>query len=114
MGFFKRIIAVMQESKKRELLHYLNGLPDSYLESLGFSPELVRQGVSAWPWSNDSQTNEMARLEKYIEQEQASVSQLKECTDAELSDLGISRLSIEQSVRFGRVGIERHDDNEAA
>jgi len=114
MRLFKRIINAIQESKKRELLQYLNGLPDSYIEKHRFSAVLVRQGISAWPWSNDTQANEIARLEGHMEQEQATISELNACTDAELTDLDISRLSIEDSVRFGRDGIERISDNEAA
>ena len=106
MKLLKSILAVIQDSKKREMLNYLHELPTWYLEKLGFSPDLLTQGMSAWPWREDEQEKGIENLENAIADEKRSVNDLSAYTDAELHDLGISRGSIKTSVRYGRPGIE--------
>lgn len=105
MNLFKLIVQQIQESKKRELLNYLNGLSDAYLEELGFSQTLMKQGVKAWPWSN-----EITQLEKHVIVEQTNTSELNTNTDAQLHDLenqGSNQGNIDRAVRFGHEGIEQ-------
>lgn len=49
-GFFSRLAEALEtvgrERARRELLN----LNDRYLEDLGFSRELLEEGVNAWPW----------------------------------------------------------------
>ena len=114
MGQFKRILKAIQKGKKRELLYYLNGLPDNTLENLGYSPVLLRQGLSAWPWSNDCLTSEHVRLEEHMAQEQVTMSESNACTATKVTKIGIFQRYIEQSVRVVCDKIERPIDNEAA
>ena len=104
----------MQECKKREMLNYLGEFPRCHLEKLGFSPDLLAQGVSAWPWREDEQTREIEILENAIAEEKRNVNDLSAYTDAELHDLGISRGNIKYSVRYGRPGIEHTSTERAA
>lgn len=99
---------------------------DSFLADTGFSRELLERGNDAWPWRVDGQVptstssyavppaglrtpapalhNTAARR---IAQENAkSVAELRALSDAELSDLGISRAGIVEAVRHGRPGID--------
>jgi hypothetical protein len=111
---FKSILNAMQEGKKREVLKYLRQLPTWHLEELGFSPDLLRQGMIAWPWQEGEHDKEIKKLECAIAEETRSVNELSSYTDAELHDLGISRGSIKTSVRYGRPGIEHTSTIRAA
>jgi len=76
---------------------------DRELEDMGFSRELLQQGISQWPWrvDDDQAANESAQLET------AAINTLQGMSDRELRDLGITRGTIEESVRHGRAGVDR-------
>jgi len=82
----------------------LNSLSDHMLVLLGFSPLRVRRGIAGMPWRLAPQARRQARAaEREI---RWAVAELRQYSDAELSDLGLSRRNIERAVRFGRPGID--------
>jgi len=93
------------------MLNYLKAMPAQQAAVLGFSTALMEQGISAWPWRDDNQNyelakNELAKIAQLIAKEKKDVSELQAYTDAELSDLGISKGLINHAVRHGRAGID--------
>lgn len=82
----------------------LLGSSDRLLEDMGFSRELLLQGVSAWPWRVDGEHNE-ARIysifNEYEKEIRQAISELESYSDRELADIGIARCDIESVVRDG-------------
>ena len=50
MKLMTKIMQIYQDRAKRETLVLLRGLSDRQLRDGGFSPELLKDGVKAWPW----------------------------------------------------------------
>ncbi len=54
MTFLKRIMNVLTDARERNAQkhtrRYLLGLSDRNLEDMGFSRELLEQGLNGWPW----------------------------------------------------------------
>jgi len=74
------------------------------LEDMGISPYLLAQGLDAWPWREGEVQAKPARVtavSKSKEQRRA-IRELRGMSNAELSDLGISRSSIVDVVMNGR------------
>ena len=113
MIFLKRVVNAIIIRKKIETLHYLRAMSENQLVSSGYSPALVNQGISAWPWRDGHQSENLSESEWFIEEEQRCVNELERLTDSELTDLGLSRGSIRQSVRLGRPGIDKHATHRA-
>lgn len=107
MNFLKPVVNAINHRRKREALDYLRAMSEHQLINSGFSPALVKQGISAWPWSEDLPMEKLANIERLIAEENRCVKELKRYSDLELSDLGLSRGSIRQSVRYGRPGVDK-------
>ena len=75
---------------------------DRVLEDMGFSRTLLNAGVSQWPWRIDDENTPIITPKV----EAHAISQLQAMSDRELFDLGITRGTIEESVRHGRAGID--------
>ncbi len=114
MKILKRIVNTITHRNKTETLHYLQSMSEDQLIDSGFSPALVKEGISAWPWREDLQSEGLSEIECLIAEEQRCVNELNRCTDTELADLGLSRGSIRQSVRHGRPGIDKNVTRQAA
>ena len=101
---------------RRELL----SMSDRQLEDFGISRHVLMEGVFAWP-SKEVPSQELAEgglaripaitsvtrevpSKKVIKQ---AVDELNTYSDRELAGLGVTRHSIEESVRNGRPAIER-------
>ncbi len=115
-SIFNKFVQSLQRSKQRDTLYYLRCMPERQLIDCGFSPYLVSEGLKGWPWRLDSTTYvspTVEQLPKTAEEEQ-HVEELQRYSDAELADLGISRGTIRDSVRHGRLGIERIMRDKAA
>jgi uncharacterized protein YjiS (DUF1127 family) len=67
-----------------------------WVEHHGYSWELLRAGVSEWPWR---QSPETVVAEQEINR---AIAELNSYSDRELHDLRISRCGIENAVRYGR------------
>lgn len=96
-------------------------MSDRQLEDAGFSKQLLLQGVSAWPWRSE-QTEAGSALKLAVvpavgQVAQGSVSfddrtidraikELNSYSDRELAELGVTRNSIDEIVRYGRPTIE--------
>ncbi len=52
MKLFKSILAAFEESGKKKTLQILRDMPERQLRDAGISPELLSQGVKAWPWTD--------------------------------------------------------------
>lgn len=114
MKLLTYIIDRMQARSNYMLWNYLRSLPKDTLIDYGFSPELIAQGVSAWPWREDTTINDIEIIKQHIEEERLSINALNSLTDAELRDIGVARGSIAEAVRKGRPGIEHEENAKAA
>ncbi|MFK7856398.1 MAG: hypothetical protein AB8B79_19940 [Granulosicoccus sp.] len=117
LGFLKKFMAsydsymtLVGREKAREVL--LNS-SDRMLEDAGFSRELLEVGVKAWPWRVTSDESLPPMQLSHIGDQQV-VGELESYSDRELSDLGVSRGSIQEAVLFGREGIERDPERKVA
>ena len=53
------------ESKaKRDVLEQLRSMPERQLLDCGFSPDLIKEGVVAWPWRMQSEPSEPLRFKR--------------------------------------------------
>ena len=86
---------------------------DRTLADIRVSRELLELGVKAWPWQVASD-QEAAPFRMNLEGVATAVKELEAYSDSDLSDLGISRGAIVESVLFGRPGIEQKQVEAAA
>jgi len=101
----------MYLSKRRDH-QLLMKLDDRTLADINISRELLEEGVKSWPWRLPVETVQVAVGAGQI---RAAIRELEQYSDAELSDLGISRGSIQEAVMHGRPGIEKPlNDNDIA
>ena len=105
MTLIKRIGWYFEKGQKEKIFKHLKMLPETQLVEWGYSPTLLRQGISAWPWREEENRGTLEVDNKRAEV-QRSITELQRFTDAELADLGLSRGCIEYSVRHGRPGID--------
>lgn len=78
------------------------------LEDMGISRHLLVQGVDAWPWREGQVTVSEQRITKLAQsrKERRAIRDLRAMTNAELSDMGITRGGIVDAVRNGRPDAE--------
>jgi len=50
MNFISRFIGIFEDQANRKTLHYLRTLSENQQIEYGLSPELLKQGIKAWPW----------------------------------------------------------------
>lgn len=114
---FDRYMTHQSRARDREILLKTS---DRMLNDAGFSRELLESGVKAWPWHNPGselaplQFRQLGNVSADIDPHADAVHELKNISDKELSDLGISRGSIRQSVMNGRDGIENNRERKVA
>jgi len=77
-----------------------------WVERHGYSWELLRAGVSEWPWR---QSTEAVATER---ETRRAIAELNRFSDRELHDLRIHRAGIESAVRYGRSGVDFEQDPE--
>jgi uncharacterized protein YjiS (DUF1127 family) len=89
--------------ERSRLRHDLLQLDSHLLADAGFSRDLLEAGVGAWPWRIVAeQASGPVRLTEA--EYRAAVAELESYSDADLHDLGLSRVSIPEAVRNGRPG----------
>jgi len=84
------------------------------LADTGFSRQLLEQGVDAWPWRSETVSGSLPPMQLDLMAKERAIRELKDYSDQELGDLGISRGSIEDSVANGRAGIDGEQRREVA
>ncbi len=50
MTFFSKLIKHYELKARGEVYDHLRAMPASRLRALGYSPQLLNQGLQAWPW----------------------------------------------------------------
>ena len=50
LTFLGRVMTALERNAQQRAQIYLLGLSDAYLEDLGLSRQLIKQGPDAWPW----------------------------------------------------------------
>ncbi len=107
---------------RSRLRSYLLTLSDRALKDLGFSRDMLQQGISSWPWrpsiarilSFDQKLKTydvygmVNKQEKEIRQ---AIAELRTYSDRELADLDIARENIEFVVRNGRPRLDEDPRN---
>ena len=106
MGIFSDLATWFERSRLRKKLLRMDA---RRLDDIGYSRALLEDGVRAWPWRIQADT--IAQLGRFnftaafrrSDYAQA-VAELRAYSDAELTDLGLTRGTIEHAVRNGRAG----------
>ena len=116
----------MMNSSKSRLRIQLLGMTDRQLEDFGFSRDSLQQGISAWPWRVDGVADaisagtslraegltdapvitQVAPTKVSRKNIRRAVNELNSYSDRELAELGVSRQSIKEVVRYGRPTVE--------
>jgi len=101
-----RLLTWIERSRLRERLLKFDVRT---LADMGFSRELLKRGVRAWPWRPPVEpAGGLGRVEfahPLTEVDYAAaVAELEAYSDADLKDLGLSRAGIPEAVRHGRPG----------
>ncbi|RVU85478.1 DUF1127 domain-containing protein [Leucothrix sargassi] len=106
----ERVSTAFELSGHSKVLAHLNTLSDTQLEDLGFSRQLMSQGVAAYPWKENgvsvSSLPTLTETRATSKEIKEAIAELKAYNNRELEDIGISRYEIEEVVLNGR-----HDDN---
>ena len=102
--FVKSLIEGLERGGRARVLRVLEGMEPKYLREHGYSPELLRKGISGWPWRIERPSERVAG--PATDPLSLAEAELSAYTDAELDDLGISRSEIPDAVRHGRPGID--------
>lgn len=113
-------------SSKSRLRTQLLGMSDRQLEDYGFSRDALLQGISAWPWRVDGVADaisagtslhaegltdapvitQVAPAKISRKSIRKAVKELNSYSDRELAELGVTRQSIKEVVRYGRPAVE--------
>ena len=88
-GFFESIARARVQST-------LLSMGRDRVEKYGYSYDMLRAGVSEWPWRA---TPEAVAEAKEVKR---AISELNNFSNRELHELGINRNGIENAVRYGR------------
>jgi uncharacterized protein YjiS (DUF1127 family) len=105
MGMFSDLMTWVQRSRLRQRLLRMD---ERRLDDIGYSRALLEDGMRAWPWRLP--VDSIAGLGRFEldpfrgPSHAKAVAELQAYSDAELSDLGLSRGTIEHAVRNGRPG----------
>jgi len=103
-NLFSRYENYMTMKGREDVRQVLLNKSPRALEDMGIDPYLLQQGVDAWPWREgevQAKPARVAAVAKTREQRRA-IRELRSMSNAELSDLGISRGSIVDAVTHGR------------
>ena len=100
-------------ARKRTCEILLNS-SDRMLEDGGFSRELLQKGVAAWPWQATDDDQNMRAIRFDSATTRKAILELQSYSENELHDLGITRGTIKEAVRHGRVGIDGDTERKAA
>ena len=106
MGMISGFLTWLERSRLRQKLLRMD---ERRLSDIGYSRALLEDGMRAWPWR--LQIDSIAGLgrlnfsDAFRRSDYAkAVAELRAYSDAELSDLGMTRGIIEEAVRNGRPG----------
>lgn len=111
MGWISNLLTWYERSQLRKKLLDQD---ERTLADAGFSRELLEEGVRAWPWrlpAEPSYAPAFADQRPGLSEREiaAAVAELRACSDDELWDMGLTRGTIEEAVRYGRPGFpEEH------
>ncbi len=106
MFLISKLATWLERSRLRQNLLRMDA---RVLADIGYSRELLKAGVRAWPWKAPVEPAEgLGRLNLGPRLSEAAyataIAELKASSDADLLDLGITRGGIEDAVRHGRPG----------
>jgi uncharacterized protein YjiS (DUF1127 family) len=101
--------------KRSRLRNDLLRLDPRLLVDAGYSPELLEEGVRAWPWRLPAEPAAGLSFARPLTETdyRAAIAELESYSDAELQDLGLSRGAVPEAVRNGRPGFPE-DHRQAA
>ena len=102
--FAKSVTTAFELSGRAKTLSYLNTMSDSQIEDLGFSRELMAQGLSAYPWKTQDVDNlpTLTETRATSQEIKEAIEELQAYNDRDLADIGIARYEIEDVVINGR------------
>jgi uncharacterized protein YjiS (DUF1127 family) len=120
--FKTQLIVFLTKAGRSRLRSRLLRLSDRQLNDMGFSRDLLENGLESWPWrpldaevllfDKKMQINDVHQSINQQEKEiRKAIDELNNYSDRELSDLGITRNSIEFVVRNGRPRLDEDPRN---
>lgn len=62
MKFLSAIIKMQERSAQRQLLRYLRYIPERQLVDMGFSVSKLNDGLDAYPWRDETESNDIGRV----------------------------------------------------
>jgi len=102
--FAKSMLDAIERSQRTRVLYILSAMDPSFLKEMGYSLELLHEGVSSWPWRSeavDGPPRAPSNEEIWIVQATGS-----ERTDAERADSDTSKYGIPKLIRYSRPEID--------
>jgi len=132
-SFKKNFINAMERRGQRAAHQELMKMTDRQLDDFGISRYLLIEGISAWPWKPEGEADvaltgvrkpspsaaaldELKQVPGTLQvvdgkrdsaEIKRAINELSSYSDRELAELGVTRGTIEESVRYGRQNIER-------
>ena len=103
-NLFARYDNYMTLKGREDVRQVLMNKDNRTLEDMGISPYLLHKGLDAWPWREgevELKPTKAATAEK-LRQNRRAIRELRSMSDAELSDIGITRGTITEVVTNGR------------
>ena len=103
-NLFARYDNYMTMKSREDVRQILINRDARALEDMGISLYLLQQGVEAWPWREGEVQLETAKESAVskLRENRRAIRELRNMSDAELSDLGITRGTIPDVVKNGR------------
>lgn len=115
-NFFTRYDNYMTMKGREDVRQILLNKGNRALEDMGISPYLLNQGVDAWPWREGEVPAKPAQVTAIsnTREQRRAIRELRSMSNAELSDLGITRGSIPDVVKNGRAMDQAHEASKHA
>ncbi len=107
-NFSENFERYMTNAGRSEARRVLLTQSDRQLEDMGISRHLLVQGIHTWPWREGEVVAKTAAVEETVtaaqkrKAEKRAIRELRSMSNAELHDMGITRGSIVDAVRYGR------------
>lgn len=115
MRIFKKLLNAIEREKRKEVLMHLRNMNERQLLDCGFSPHLISEGLKAWPWREEEDSeSDSINVDALLGDKPRHVVELQNYSDSELADLSLTRGAINDAVKNGRPGIERKLKKDAA
>ena len=85
MKLFSKLAVILENNSKRKTLEQLRFMTERQLKDCGYSPELLSEGIKAWPWRELSEDFRPLQFSQTLNLETLSTKSLLKDISAENS-----------------------------